>query len=152
MNLITYTVKSKQSGFIWLFKYHLNGSFASFEIMDGELSPKQIQWLFSGSNFPATKEIMDTVWMGKTLEANFQIIKAEPELDFENLWNLYGNKVSKFDAQKAYGKLKDADKIKCFLAIPGYKKYLGIKGVAIAHLATFINKQYYNDDWIKASK
>jgi hypothetical protein len=148
--LITYTIKSKQSGYVWLFKYNLNGSFKSFEIMDGELSQKQILWLFAGSNFPATETIMKTVWMGKTLRDNFEIVKAEPVLNFENLWNMYGNKVSKFDAEKSFKKLSDADKIKCFLAIPGYKKYLSKKGTGTAHLATFIHRQYYNDDWSKA--
>jgi hypothetical protein len=148
--LITYTVKSKASGFIWLFKYHLNGCFKSFEILDGTLSEKQILWLFSGSNFPATNQVMERVWMAKDLKANFEIVKAEPVLDFENLWNLYGHKVAKWDAEKAYKKLKDADKIKCFLSIPGYKKYLSKTGIGVAHLATFINRQYYNDDWNKA--
>lgn len=148
--LTTYTVKSKQSGYIWIFKYHLNGDFKSFEILDGTLSAKQIKWLFSGLNFPATESTMQIEWMGKTLKDNFEIIKAAPILNFENLWNLYGNKVSKFDAEKAFNKLNDADKIKCFLAIPGYKKYLAKKGTGTAHLATFIHRQYYNDDWSKA--
>lgn len=147
--LTTYTVKSKQSGYIWLFKYGLNGNFISFQIMDGELSNKQIQWLFASENFPATETIMKSIWMGKTLQSNFEIIKAEPILDFVNLWNLYDNKVAKFDAEKSFNKLKDADKIKCFLAIPGYKKYLAKKAVGIAHLATFINKRYFEDDWSK---
>ena len=88
--------------------------------------------------------------MSKELKANFEIVKAEPVLDFDNLWNLYGHKVAKWDAEKAYTKLKDADKIKCFLSIPGYKKYLSKTGIGVAHLATFINRQYYNDDWTKA--
>lgn len=151
MNLLTtYTVKSKANGYIWLFKYHLNGAFAAFEILDGQLSQKQTVWLFSGSNFPATEVVMTTVWMAKAMKTNFEIIKAEPVLDFDNLWELYANKVSKFDAQRTYKKLSTADKIKCFLSIPGYKKYLSKTGTATAHLATFISRQYYNDDWSKA--
>ncbi|WP_163401461.1 hypothetical protein [Flavobacterium fluviatile] len=148
--LTIYTVKSKKNGYIWLFKYHLNGDFKSFEILDGSLSPKQITWLFSGSNFPSSENVMQNVWMSKKLKDNFEITKAAPVLDFENLWNLYGHKISKFDSEKQFKKLKDADKIKCFLAIPGYKKYLSKTGTAIAHLSTFINRQYYNDDWTKA--
>lgn len=39
--LTTYTVRSKEDGFIWVFKYGLNGTFRSFEVLDGELSLKQ---------------------------------------------------------------------------------------------------------------
>lgn len=149
--LTTYTVKSKEKGLIFLFKYCLNGHLKAFEILEGELNAKQIKWLFAGANFPANESIMRSIWQKqKAYTNNFDIIKATPKLDFENLWNLYGNKVSKFDADKAYNKLKEADKIKCFLALKGYDKYLAKTGVAKAHLSTFINKRYFEDEWHKA--
>uniref|UniRef100_A0AA94JML1 Uncharacterized protein n=1 Tax=Flavobacterium columnare TaxID=996 RepID=A0AA94JML1_9FLAO len=98
--LITYTVKSKTDGFIWLFKYHLNGIFKSFEIIDGELSAKQYQWLFCSGKFPGMESQLQG-WKEK-LKDNFEIIKAAPVLDFENLWNLYNHKVKKHEAEKAF--------------------------------------------------
>ncbi|MDX6187969.1 hypothetical protein SGQ83_01290 [Flavobacterium sp. Fl-318] len=148
--LTTYTVKSKVNGFIWLFKYYLKGDLKSFEVLDGQLSQKQIVWLFASSNFPATENIMKKIWMSKSLKDNFEISVSMPEINFENLWSLYGHKVSKFDSEKAFNKLKEADRIKCFLAVPSYQKYLIKSRIAIAHLSTFINRQYYNDDWSKA--
>ena len=142
----TYTVKSLKDGFIWLFKYDLSGNFSEFKIVEGILTGKQKKWLFSGSNFPEDESILKTVWMPK-LKENFEIIRAEPVLDFENLWNLYNHKVKKHEAEKNFNKLKDGDKIKCFLAIPGYSKYLAKTRVAKAHLSTFINQRYFEDDW-----
>jgi len=46
----TYTIKSKLNGYVWLFKYSLNGDFISFEILEGKLSAKQVSWLFGGTN------------------------------------------------------------------------------------------------------
>lgn len=148
--LTTYTVKSKEKGLIFLFKYDLNGNLRAFEILEGELTPPQMKFLFS-PHFPATENIMKTIWQKtKMYTERFEIIKATPVLDFENLWNIYNNKVKKFEAEKSYNKLKEPEKIRCFLAIKGYEKYLSKSGVAKAHLSTFINQRYYLDEWHKA--
>lgn len=147
--LITYTVKSKEKPLLFLFKYDLNGNLKVFEILEGELTPAQQSWLFA--HFPTNEVLMKTVWQkDKAYTTKFEIIKAAPVLDFENFWNIYNNKVSKADSEKQYNKLKDADKIKCFLSIKGYDKYLAKTGVAKAHLSTFINKRYFEDEWHKA--
>ena len=39
--LTTYRAKGKDSGLIFLFKYHLNGNLKLFEIEEGELSQLQ---------------------------------------------------------------------------------------------------------------
>ncbi len=148
--LTTYTVKSKEKGLIFLFKYDLNGHLKAFEILEGELSQSQIKFLFS-PNFPATETLMKSVWQKEKLYTErFEIVKATPVLDFENLWQIYNNKVKKFEAEKSYNKLKEPDKIRCFLAIKGYDKYLAKQGVAKAHLSTFINQRYFEDEWQKA--
>ena len=146
----TYTVKARNAPGLWVFKYHLNGALSRFEVLDGNLTQKQINWFFHDGNFPATETAMKTVWIPKG-KANFEITMSLPELTFENLWNLYGNKVLRVKAEQAFKKIKPADVIKCFLAIPGYNRYLARKNTAKAHLSTFINKQYYEDDWQKAA-
>lgn len=145
--LVTYTIKSKNSNNIWEFKYHLNGVLYSFKALDGVLSTKQIDWLFVKANFPY-KEDQIKHWQ-KKLKANFEITVGEPDLSFESFWNLYDYKVKKFEAEKAFKKLKEPDIIKCFLTVPGYNKYLQSKGVAKAHLSSFINKRYFEDEWQK---
>jgi hypothetical protein len=148
MSLIkTYTVKM-ENGDIWQFKYNLKGVLVFFDVMEGDLTDKQERFLYVNGKFP-WKEDHIKDWSKKYKTIKLEV--GEPDLSFKALWNLYDNKVSKFDAEKAFKKLSDADKIKCFLAIPGYKKYLAKKGTGTAHLATFIHRQYYNDEWSKAA-
>jgi hypothetical protein len=142
-----YTVKM-QSGDIWLFKYNLKGVLVFFDVLEGDLTDKQEKFLYLDGKFPWKEAHIET-W--KKLYKTIAIEVGELDISFKALWNLYDNKVSKFDAEKAFNKLSDADKIKCFLVIPGYKKYLAKKGTGTAHLATFIHRQYYNDEWSKAA-
>ena len=141
--LTTYTVKSKQNGYIWVFKYHLNGKLASFELMDCELSEKQEDWL--NGRFPFQEKHI-VVWQEK-LKDNFEIIKAAPILDFEVLWNQYNYKVKKEKSEAAFNKLTPAEKIKCFMALPAYFKHLAKSKEAKAHLVTWINQKRFNDEY-----
>ncbi|GGA84523.1 hypothetical protein GCM10008015_26640 [Flavobacterium palustre] len=142
----TYTVKL-ENGDIWQFKYNLNGFLIAYNILEGEISQRHSDWLFVKGKFPYLEEhIKDWIKKQKTLT----IEVGEPDISFDALWNLYGNKVSKFDAQKSFKKLSQSDQIKCFMAVPEYKKYVARKCIGTAHLATFINRQYYNDDWHRA--
>ncbi|SDX10747.1 hypothetical protein [Flavobacterium degerlachei] len=143
----TYTVKI-ESGGIWQFKYNLNGVLIHFNVMEGELSTAHSDWLYKKGKFPYLEDHIKD-WKKKLKQLTIEV--GEPDFSFEALWDFYGNKVSKFDAQKSFNKLSQADKIKCFLATPGYKKYLAKKQTGTAHLATFINRQYYHDDWVKAT-
>lgn len=145
--LITYTVKSKNSANVWVFKYHLNGTLAMFEVLDGLLSEKQINWLFRLGHFPYIEDQMKE-WQ-KKLKENFDISVGTPDLSFDALWNAFDNKVKRVAAEKAFSKLKEADVIRCFLSIPGYNKYLARKGTAKAMLSSYINGGYYVDDWGK---
>lgn len=147
----TYRAKGKEIGLVFLFKYDLKGNLKLFEIAEGELNAQQMKWLFASANFPADESIMRSIWMkDKKYLKVFEIEKSVANLSFEALWNLYDNKVKKFESEKSFKKLKEADIIKCFLAVPGYNKYLQRKGVAKAHLSTFINQRYFEDDWSKA--
>lgn len=141
----TYTVKIEK-GDIWQFKYNLNQYLIAFNVLEGEISQAHSDWLFKKGKFPYLEEQIKE-WQKKLKQLTIEVL--EPNFSFEALWNLYDNKVSKFDAKKSFNKLSQADQIKCFMAIPGYKKYVARKQIGTAHLATFINRQYYNDDWTK---
>lgn len=148
--LTTYRAKGKDIGLEFLFKYDLNGNLKIFEVSEGQLNADQMKWLFASSNFPACESIIGSVWMvEKRYKDKFEIEKATPNLSFEVLWNLYDYKVKRFDAEKSFGKLKEHEVIKCFTAIPGYNKYLQRKQIAKAHLSTFINRRYFEDDYNK---
>ncbi|MDV6170211.1 hypothetical protein R1T16_17375 [Flavobacterium sp. DG1-102-2] len=142
----TYTIKSRNAPNVWQFKYHLNGVLAEFKILDGILTDVQVKWL--GLKFPFYEDQVKE-WQ-KNLKDNFEIVIGEPSLSFDVLWEMYDNKVKKFQAQKFFDKLKEAEKIKCFLAVPAYLRYLTRTGVAKAHLSTFINQRYFDDEWHKA--
>jgi hypothetical protein len=144
MSLIrTYTVKM-QSGDIWQFKYNLNGVLIFFSVLEGELSEKQEKFLYLEGKFP-WKEIQIQNWSKIYKHTTVEI--GDPDLSFKALWHLYDHKLAKFHAEKSFDKLKDADKIKCFLAIPAYKKYLASTKIAQAHLATYINGRYYENEY-----
>lgn len=146
-----YRVKGKIIGLEFLFKYDLNGCLKSFAIETGQLDAKQIKWLFAGAHFPATESIMRSVWMKeKSYTDVFEVSAAPADLTFESLWNLYNYKVKRVEAEKSFVKLREPDKIKLFLSLKGYNNYLQRKGVAKAHLSTFINQRYFEDDWDKA--
>lgn len=148
--LTTYRAKGKEIGLVFLFKYDLNGNLKLFEISEGELNNEQMKWLFS-PNFPANENIIKTIWMkDKKYNKVFEIEKSSANLSFEALWNLYDNKVKRVECEKQFNKLKEADVIKLFLSVPKYKDYLQRKRIAQAHLSTFINQRYFEDDWSKA--
>lgn len=145
--LTTYRAKGKEIGLVFLFKYDLNGNLKLFEISEGELNNEQMKWLFS-PNFPANENIIKTIWCkDKKYTKVFDIEKSPADLSFDALWNLYGYKESRKDAEKFFSKLKEADVIKCFIQVPKYKKKIAQTGIAQALLGTWLNKQRYNDEY-----
>lgn len=144
----TYTVKSRKDGFVWEFKYNLNGSLKAFKLLQGQLSDTQTNWLFKAGNFPYHVDIMTRVWMAK-LRKNFEISVGEADLSFENFWNTYGHKVGKKKmAQTSWGKLSKANKIKALIGIKKYNNNLKLyPGQAKAHASTYINQEYYNNEY-----
>jgi hypothetical protein len=145
--LTTYRAKGKEIGLIFLFKYDLNGNLRVFEIQEGELNAEQIQWLFS-NRFPATEAIIKAVWMKQEKYTKVFTVEVSPaDLSFDALWNLYDHKIAKFHAEKAFKRCKEETIIKIFTSIPRYKNYLRQSKVAKAHLATYINGQYYDNEY-----
>ena len=60
--LTTYTAKSRLNGFVMVFRYHLEGNLQSFEILEGTLLKKQIDWFFSSGNFPYDDSFVLSLW------------------------------------------------------------------------------------------
>ena len=83
----------------------------------------------------------------KALRDKFEVETSPADLSFEALWKLYDHKVARLHAEKAFKKMKEETIIKCFVSIPIYKKYLAFSKVGQAHLATFINGQYYENEY-----
>jgi hypothetical protein len=143
MSLIkTYTVKIR-SGEIWQFKYNLNGVLIHFNVMEGDLTEKQEKFLYQNGKFP-WKEIHLIDWEKLYPPTKVEILL--PDLSFEHFWKLYDLKVKKEASEKAWNKLSEADKIKCFLRLKRYNQNLATTRQAKAHLVTWINQKRYNDE------
>lgn len=144
--LTTYRAKGKEKGLEMLFKYSLNGNLKVFEII-GELLEKQSNWLFQPNRFPSTEEKIKYWIKLKEFSDKFDVQVSPADLSFEAFWKLYDLKVKKEASEKAYNKLNDSDKIKCFLALKQYNKHLADTKQAKAHLVTWINQKRYNDEY-----
>lgn len=147
---ITYTVKGRNSSVLWQFKYHLNGDFFSFTILEGELSGHQMHWLFSAKNFPTTDNLMQIMWLkDKDITSKLDINKIDPDISFDAFWNAYDNKVGKKKmAENYWKKMSKADKIKALMAIKRYNNNLRLTpGIQKAHPTTFLNQEYYNNEY-----
>lgn len=153
IQLKTYTIKSKLNGFIWLFKYHLNGEFYGFEILEGTMSQKQVLWLFGGtdetgkfhsSKFPITESII-IIWK-KQLKANFEITVGEPDLNFDMFWKMYPyNALAKKRlASERFEKLTKAERIKLFQKIPEFIKLKTQQNQKFPYAEVFIHQRWWD--------
>lgn len=137
-----YTVKM-QSGSIWQFKYNLKGILIYFNVMEGDLSEKQEKFLYLDGKFP-WRETQIKEWAKLYKHATVEV--GESDLSFENFWKRYDLKVKREASEKAWIKLADTDKIKCFLRLKKYNQNLARTNQAKAHLVTWINQKRYNDE------
>ena len=132
-----------KSGGVWQFKYNLNGVLIHFNVMEGDLTEKQEKFLYLEGKFP-WKETQIKTWSKLYPHTTDEI--GEADLSFDNFWKRYDLKVKKELSEKAWNKLPDADKIKCFLRLKKYNQSLVKTNQAKAHLVTWINQKRYNDE------
>lgn len=115
----TYTVRAKTTKAVWVFKYDLDGSLHSFEVLDGSFDEARANWLFVSGRFPYNESVMKK-WF-KVLRKYFEIEIGIPEITFDYFYNLYGKKTTKKQASDFWNKMKKADKIKAVMFIRNYK-------------------------------
>ena len=118
--LKTYTVKVG-NGDIWQFKYNLKGVLVFFNVMEGDLSDKQENFLYMQGKFP-WKETHIQKW--SELYKTIKVEIGERDLSFDSFWKLYPyNKLSnKKTAKERFNKLKESEIIKLFQETPEYIK------------------------------
>ncbi|MHC5309118.1 hypothetical protein ACYSNM_03405 [Myroides sp. LJL116] len=144
--LTIYKVKGLDIGLEFIFKYDLNGVLVAFE-KNQLLNEAQITWLYS-SRFPETEDSLKKNWVQDLkMRKKFKVEKAPADLSFEALWEMYGYKVSKQDAIKAYNKLSEIDILKCFQGLKPYEEYLASKKIGKAHLSRYINGRYFENEY-----
>jgi hydroxymethylpyrimidine pyrophosphatase-like HAD family hydrolase len=77
----------------------------------------------------------------------FKVEKSAADLSFEAFWNIWGLKLKREHSEKAWNKLKESEKIKCFLNVGSYFNHLLKTGENKAHLVTWLNQKRYNDEY-----
>lgn len=145
--LTTYRAQGKTIGLVFLFKYDLRGNLKEFKIEDGTLDEAQKKWLFS-QNFPATEDLIKNNWLKlNAYKKVFDVKKSPADLSFEALWNLYDHKLSRKASEAQFKKMKEQEIIECFLSIPIYLRHIAHTKTAQAHLSTYINGRYYENEY-----
>ena len=141
--LKTYTVKM-QNGDIWQFKYNLNGVLVFFNVMEGDLSEKQEQFLYVQGNFP-WKEAQIKGW--SKLYKTIKVEEGERDLSFNAFWKMYPyNPLSKKKiAQDRYDKLKEQEKIKILSKISEYIKLKNQQNSNFPYAEVFINQRWWDN-------
>ncbi len=115
--------------------------------MDGQLAPKQSQWLFGSGNFPVNELIMKQVWAVR-LKANFEISVGLPDTSFETFWTLYGQKVKKEPCKPLWAKLKEADRIKALDGIRRYNNWLRLHpGIGRKNPDSYLRQKTWEDEF-----
>lgn len=138
----TYTVKI-EAGDIWQFKYNLSGFLIAFNVLEGSISKAHSDWLFVKGKFPYLEEKIKD-WQKNLKQLTIEV--SDFDLSFENIWKHYNLKVKRDNSEKAWNKLSDQDKIKCFLRLKKYNANLATNGQSKAHLVTWINQKRFNDE------
>jgi hydroxymethylpyrimidine pyrophosphatase-like HAD family hydrolase len=91
---------------------------------------------------------MSTIWMQEErYKKVFKVEKSAADLSFEAFWNIWGLKLKREHSEKAWNKLKESEKIKCFLNVKSYFNHLTRSGENKAHLVTWLNQKRFNDEY-----
>lgn len=146
--LTTYRITGRKTAVEFVFKYDLNGDLREFYITGETLTEGQKAWLFSSCRFPIDEDKIQKWTKMPEMMQRFKVQKILADLSFDALWKQYDYKMGKKDAIKSFNKLKEADIIKVFLSLKGYEAHLKRTGQAKAYLATYINKEYFNNEYL----
>ncbi len=139
-----YILTGKTTAIKIAFNYDLNGLLKALEIENAE-SEKQLYALFWNAKFPfpfVEKIIPEVAALGY-----FNIEKVEDDLSFERFWEVYDYKVSRKKAEKLYGRLSKANRIKIFLNLPLYEAHLLRKNLGKAYPDTYLRNEKWNDEY-----
>ena len=132
------------NGDIWQFKYNLKGVLVFFNVMEGDLSEKQEQFLYVKGKFP-WKETQIQEW--SKLYKTIKVETGERDLSFNAFWKMYPyNPLSKKKiAQDRYEKLKEQEKIKILSKISEYVKLKNQQNSNFPYAEVFINQRWWEN-------
>lgn len=143
MSLVkTHTVKM-QSGDIWQFKDNLSGVLIFFNVLEGDLTPKQEKFLYLDGKFP-WKENHIKGWSKLFKTTTVEI--GEPDLSFNAFWKIYPyNPLSKKKlGLERFNKLKEIDRIKIFLKTPEFIKEKNKQNSVFPYAEVYVNQRWWD--------
>lgn len=133
-----FIAKHQKSGLKITFKYNLNGVLQVLEF-DGDWKEEQIEKM--KTRFPASTEKMLHEIQHQRLDTPW-IFAESTEITFEAFYRKYPRRVGKTEAEKAWKKLSEPDKLEAILFIPALIKIKG-DGTPFAYPASYLNKKFW---------
>lgn len=145
--LTTYMITGKKIGFIWEFKYDLNGHLREFKILEGKLSGNQMKWLFQGSNFPASEMLMKSLWINnKEINSLIEFSIGEPDITFDLFMKNYPKGGKRKRAEILWNKLSKVKKIKAIRDLPKYMNICKIDNRPFCLPDTYLSQERWTDE------
>lgn len=113
--LRTYTVTSKKTRIVWVFKYNQDGELRMFQPLNGNITNDIFNYMFIGGRFPYDEKQM--ILFKTRFLKYFEISEDNYDLSIDNFMNHYGKKTRKKETTAYWKKMSDANKIKALLGI-----------------------------------
>lgn len=140
----TYTVKSKKTKAIWVFKYHLQGELHSFVVLEGKFDEKQANWLFPSGRFPYNEAIIKK-WK-KAFSKFFDVEIGIPEITFDYFYEIYGKKTTKKQSKDFWKKMKEAEKVKAVIGVRHYMNSCKLNNRSPVDPVRYLKHRRYEDE------
>lgn len=140
----TYTIKARKTRSIWIFKYHLDGTLHSFNVLDGAFNRKAADWLFVGGRFPYTEEVM--IKFQRSFKAYFDVEVGIPDITFDYFYELYGKKTTKKQSSDYWRKMKESDRIKAVLSVKRYSNNCKFANRTLVDPVRYLKHRRYDDE------
>ncbi len=141
--LSKYTIQSKSSKEVAVLGYNAEAMLVYFSLNEN-LTQEQIKWFVN--NFPLYENELPAI--EKRAKGSLTITRAQTDLSFPAIWEAYAYKVGKkAKAEAKWNKLSEAEKLAVFNCLPIYNAHLQAKGTAKAYLETFLNNNYWENEF-----
>lgn len=75
-----------------------------------------------------------------------EIKGKEKYILFDNFWGIYGYKVSRQEAERSWGKLKDEEKLDCIAKLPNWLEHQKATKKFLPYPSTFLNQKRWTDE------
>lgn len=133
-----YSLTSDKTEGDLLFEYNDRNMLVGFQCR-AELTDEQLVWILN--RLPLTFEDLQAF-----AKNGRKLTEIPLTLDFETFYNKYGKKVGKLEAERAWKRLSEGDKLKAMMKIDKLKAYYFSKNIEIPYPATYLNKRRFEDE------